>query len=533
LATTITTSNMVCNTTITMAADISLQQMKKFYIPSTMTQGPNPPKEASTQGASKMRRDSINGEVMKLRDLLPLPASTRQRLSQLQLMALICVYVRKTNFFDKLYKTIGVDPTRLTDNPTFGFSKALNGFVMMITQTGKLLYISENASEYLGHSMEDLLIHGDSIYDIIDKQDHPTVQAELLRGQELTSPEELSCSKPEDRIFLCRMNVSRNARRQMRFGDQKVIIVEGHFYGILPNVSRSEPVFVAWCTPVAMPETLECVVQGATNIFTSVHSMDLKISQIDSNGEHHLGYSTLELNRVSYYHLLHPDSVREVAAKHRLITQSESDRACILLLRLQRRNGSWLWVHTVLQVKDQTEETTSPVIVCTSQILSLGEAEVMKANSWLYHYYMVQSRLQYGLAYGAHSPAALSSIYYPHVASQYYEPSPAGIHPAYLQAAQLPYPHYAYPPAAPYYYPLPPDPAHVLNPSDTKDPSQAPLDPKTCPQSLRAGSLIPQVLLLNAWRPVEVMRALIKLDQQDSITHQRAGHKSLPLSLAS
>ena len=100
--------------------------------------------------------------------------------------------------------------------------QALNGFVMMITQTGKLLYISENASEYLGHSMEDLLIHGDSIYDIIDKQDHPTVQAELLRGQELTSPEELSCSKPEDRIFLCRMNVSRNARRQMRFGDQKV-----------------------------------------------------------------------------------------------------------------------------------------------------------------------------------------------------------------------------------------------------------------------------------------------------------------------
>lgn len=26
----------------------------------------------------------------------------------------------------------------------------------------------------------------------------------------------------EHRIFLCRMNVSRNARRQMRFGDQKV-----------------------------------------------------------------------------------------------------------------------------------------------------------------------------------------------------------------------------------------------------------------------------------------------------------------------
>ena len=129
---------------------------------------------------------------------------------------------------------------------------------------------------------EDLLIHGDSIYDIIDKQDHGTIQTELLRGQDEINPEEITATKPENRIFRCRMNVSRNARRQMRFGDQKVIIVEGHFFGILPNVSRNEPVFIAWCTPVAMPETRECVVQGATNIFTSIHSMDLKITQIDA-----------------------------------------------------------------------------------------------------------------------------------------------------------------------------------------------------------------------------------------------------------
>ena len=130
----------------------------------------------------------------------------------------------------------------------------------------------------------------------------------------------------------------------------------------------------------------------------------------------------------------------------------------------------------MLQVKEQGEEASSPVILCTSQILSLGEATVMRANSWLYHYYMVQSRLQYGLAYGAHSPAALSSLYYPHMASQYYEPSPASLHPAYLQAAQLPYPHYPYSPTVPYYHPLPPDPAHTPHPSDTKDPSQVPLD---------------------------------------------------------
>jgi hypothetical protein len=61
---------------------------------------------------------------------------------------------------------------------------------------------------------EDLLIHGDSVYDIIDKQDHQAIQTELVRSA--TGPGD------EDRMFLCRMNVSRNARRQMRFGDQKV-----------------------------------------------------------------------------------------------------------------------------------------------------------------------------------------------------------------------------------------------------------------------------------------------------------------------
>ena len=40
----------------------------------------------------------------------------------------------------------------------------------------------------------------------------------------MRTPNPLSLA-PDTRIFLCRMNVSRNARRQMRFGDQKVIIV--------------------------------------------------------------------------------------------------------------------------------------------------------------------------------------------------------------------------------------------------------------------------------------------------------------------
>lgn len=66
----------------------------------------------STKGASKLRRDLINSEIANLRDLLPLPPSTRQRLSQLQLMALVCVYVRKANYFTQgMYTYIFIKAT--------------------------------------------------------------------------------------------------------------------------------------------------------------------------------------------------------------------------------------------------------------------------------------------------------------------------------------------------------------------------------------------------------------------------------------
>lgn len=36
--------------------------------------------------------------------------------------------------------------------------QAMSGFLMMLTQNGKLLYISDNAAEYLGHSMVSITV---------------------------------------------------------------------------------------------------------------------------------------------------------------------------------------------------------------------------------------------------------------------------------------------------------------------------------------------------------------------------------------
>ncbi|GBP42394.1 hypothetical protein EVAR_30027_1 [Eumeta japonica] len=53
------------------------------------------------------------------------------------------------------------------------------------------------------------------------------------------------------------------------------------------------------------------------------------------------------------------------------LTQSEAERSCIALLRLQRRSGHFVWVHCVLQLKENLDTSQRPVIVCTNQVLRL------------------------------------------------------------------------------------------------------------------------------------------------------------------
>lgn len=62
------------------------------------------------------------------------------------------------------------------------------------------------------------------MYDVIDKQDHLIVQNQLSRNSPIPS---------DRRLFLCRINVSRNSRRQLRFGDQKVIKVTAVYFDII------------------------------------------------------------------------------------------------------------------------------------------------------------------------------------------------------------------------------------------------------------------------------------------------------------
>lgn len=119
------------------------------------------------------------------------------------------------------------------------------------------------------------MISGDSVYDIIDSKDHQVIRdtLEVSKG--------MSALNTERREFLCRINVNKGNRRQMRFGDQKLVLVSGHYFSYIPLSSSEVPVFIAHCSPLVMPETRECVAQGNCLVYSSMHSVDMKYVHLD------------------------------------------------------------------------------------------------------------------------------------------------------------------------------------------------------------------------------------------------------------
>ncbi|VDL71123.1 unnamed protein product [Nippostrongylus brasiliensis] len=344
----------------------------------------------STRGASKQRRDQINVEIQRMRDLLPLSESIKDRLFQLQVMSLGCIYIRKHRYQKHILRTICESAVPLPKG--LDMCKALRGFLIMLNRSGKLLHVSENASEYLGHSIEEIMCQGDSIFDLVDSRDHSIVLTELSSDPQPTT------SFPDERVFLCRLNLARTAKRQLQYHKVEFLIkcraanadrccafiwkyisatfilLQGRYfqtvepYQAVTNAAEvvvsfpntAEPIFAAYCQPVINPENAETLSIGNTDVFSSQHFLDMSFKEADN------------MKRI-----------------HSVCQEKEG--SVLALLKMRSIDGDWIWLHTVLAVRGnlsheiQEGRRVRHVIHCYYQVLSAVEAATLQANSWIYN----------------------------------------------------------------------------------------------------------------------------------------------------
>ncbi|XP_028649595.2 neuronal PAS domain-containing protein 4A isoform X1 [Erpetoichthys calabaricus] len=311
----------------------------------------------STKGASKARRDQINAEIRNLKDLLPISEADKARLSYLHIMSLACMYTRKSVFFSQGSELMEESGRFLSFHELAEFVQTLPGFLLVITSEGKLLYLSENVADHLGHSMVDLVAQGDSVYDIIDPSDHFVMRSNLAAPP----------SDETERLFRCRFNTSKSVRRQS--AGNKLVLVRGRF--LQPPAGSywsSNPVFIAFGTPLE-PRPRHPEDGFFFAFFESQHSKDMSIMDVSDNISMYLGYDKSDILCKSWYSLVHPQDLSHASALHYRLINESSDGKVEMVVRLQAKDTSWVWVYIVLQ----TESTENP-ITCFNYIISESEA---------------------------------------------------------------------------------------------------------------------------------------------------------------
>ncbi|XP_068792467.1 neuronal PAS domain-containing protein 4 [Struthio camelus] len=331
-------------------------QAETSCLPRRARQAPSASKPfRSTKGASKARRDQINAELQALRSLLPISSQEKERLSYLNTMALVCLWLRRAH----LFPPDSAPPVA----PAFGMEllSLLPGFFLVLLANGKLAYISENVAQVLGLSTVELLAQGDTVFDILDGPVQEAVQEKLLLAQEQPGTEV---------TFVSKMRTSKAFRLQ--HGGNRAVAVRGRFVALHRPASPCASAFMAFCTPVAqLPADGDAVSQD--DLFRSVHALDMTFTDVTESVIYHLGYHREELIGRSWYSLLHPDDTSLAAAQHRAVALGAGAAAAVL--RVLRSDRTWAWLHAAARRDRRTRS-----IACASRSLSEQEAAHLRAR---------------------------------------------------------------------------------------------------------------------------------------------------------
>ncbi|KAI5618273.1 aryl hydrocarbon receptor [Silurus asotus] len=334
-------------------------------------------KEASVEAAksnpSKRHRDRLNGELDRLASLLPFHQDVITKLDKLTVLRLSVGCLRAKSHFNTLLKTSKSKQPANNDTKTHVqlpegelLLQVLNGFVLVVTSTGTVFYVSSTVEDYLGFQQSDILHQ--SVYGLVHTEDRAELHRQLHWALNPTNssdtghpvldtqdsqlphtyynPEQLP---PENSAFLERNFVCRLRCLLNNSSGFLAINFQGRLkflYGQNEKTSEGKPIppqlaLFALACPVQPPSILE--IRAKNFIFRTKHKLDFTPIACDAKGKIVLGYTEAELcYRGSGYQFIHAADMLHCAENHmRMIKTGESG---LTVFRLLTKQGGWVWV---------------------------------------------------------------------------------------------------------------------------------------------------------------------------------------------
>ncbi|XP_078724366.1 hypoxia-inducible factor 1-alpha isoform X2 [Lampetra fluviatilis] len=324
-------------------------------------------RKEKSRDAARCRRSNETEVFYELANELPLPHSVTSHLDKASIMRLAISYLRMRKL---LHNGAVVEDCQEEMDSLFG--KALEGFVMALTEEGDMVFLSDGVNKCVGLAQVDLMGH--SIFDFVHPCDQEEVREMLVYRQAGKKAKEGST----ERDFFMRMKctlTNRGRTVNLKSASWKVLHCSGHmklYEGSAASAGgggfREPPLvcLVMTCEPIPHPSNIEVPLDSKT--FLSRHSMDMRFTYCDERITELIGYHPDELlgrSVYEYYHAL--DSDHMTKSHHNLFTKGQ---AVTGQYRILAKGGGYAWVETQATVIYSSRNSQPQCVVCVNYVLS-------------------------------------------------------------------------------------------------------------------------------------------------------------------
>ncbi|XP_055017159.1 hypoxia inducible factor 1 subunit alpha b [Boleophthalmus pectinirostris] len=334
-------------------------------------------RKEKSRDAARCRRGKESEVFYELAQQLPLPHSVSSSLDKASIMRLTISYLRMR----KLLSNDEVSEEEESDldmQLNSSYLKALEGFLMVLSEDGDMIFLSENVNKCLGLAQFDLTGH--SVFDFT----HPCDQEELREMLIHRTGSKKAKEANTERSFFLRMKctlTSRGRTVNVKSATWKVLRCSGHvrvFENLTEDISNGQkeppvPYLVLICDPIPHPSNIEVPLD--TKTFLSRHTMDMKFTYCDERITELMGYEPEDLlNRsvYEYYHALDSDHLTKT--HHNLFAKGQ---VCTGQYRMLAKRGGFVWVETQATVIYNNKNSQPQCVVCVNFVLSGIEEERM------------------------------------------------------------------------------------------------------------------------------------------------------------
>nr|XP_046267842.1 hypoxia inducible factor 1 subunit alpha a [Scatophagus argus] len=327
-------------------------------------------RKEKSRDAARCRRGKESEVFYQLAQELPLPHTVSSSLDKASIMRLTISYLRMRKLLS-IDEPMAEEETDLDLQLNSSYLKALEGFLMVLSEDGDMIYLSDNINKCLGLAQFDLIGH--SVFDFI----HPCDQEELREMLVHRTGSKKAKEPSTERSFFLRMKctlTSRGRTVNVKSATWKVLHCSGHVRVYDTHTEQTQnghkepplPYLVLICDPIPHPSNIEVPLD--TKTFLSRHTMDMKFTYCDERITELMGYDPEDLLNRSVYEYYHAqDSDRLTKTHHNLFAKGQ---VCTGQYRMLAKRGGFVWVETQATVIYNNKNSQPQCVVCVNFVLS-------------------------------------------------------------------------------------------------------------------------------------------------------------------